>query len=436
MTDELKNIDKFYKNSLENYKEKAGRDVWGSMRWPLFWMRHKWRIGLSSIILLLGLSGFWISSNLFNNPESLTNLSTFDNSKLETILTTKYKAVESQNFDNNSFSTVKQENINDGELTNVEEVSDFESNQDIIEIESVTVDQVILITENFSNTAENEELTMEGINSKSITHNIAVKPDSSLLGYNRRNEIPTQTLRKQRFSVNVAVGPSFSQSDLSGYDSEYLAFRSSHESNKPGWSLGIDMRLHLKNWIIGSGLTYSVYNQSRSYKHSFEEYSPEDSYYDYDTTWTWFFDPPEIGIPIIAGIDSSWVDIYRNIDIDNSGTNQMKYFEIPLTIGYGYNANMFALEINAGISAGFLLYSDIRVPDLTNNVDIITAEKMNQVMFNFVANASFYYHINRQTSIYISPYYKRNMVSVFSKDYPVNQRIKTYGLNLGINFRF
>ena len=435
MKDELKNIDEYYKNSLGNYKEEAGSVVWESMRWTLFWMRYKWIIGIGSIVLLLGL-GFWISGNIFNSTESQTNISTNNTTKPESVLTNDYKAKETPSFNNETFSETHDETINYGEVTNDTEVSDFEPNQTIIEIQSENVEPVILTLDNQSTTDLNEKLPMAEMISKGVTHNIVVEPDSSLLGYNRRTDLLPPGLRKQWFSVNVAAGPAFSQYDISGYDSEYLALRNSNESNKPGWSLGVDLRLHIKNWIISTGLAYSVYNQTRSYKHSYEEYSPEDSYYDYDTTWAWFFDPPEIGIPIVTGIDSSWIDVYKNVVKNNSGTNQLKYIEIPLTIGYRYNANMFALEINTGVSVGFLVYSEIKVPDFMNNDEIVTAEQMNHTMFNFVANASFYYHIDRRTSLFVSPYYKQNLVSVFSEDYPVKQISQTYGLNLGINFRF
>lgn len=434
LKDEQKNIDKFYKNRLENHKEEANRKVWESLRWTLFWMRYKWRIGIGTIILLLGI-GFWISGSLLNNTESQTKINTNDNIT-ESILPTNYEAEETPNINTEGFLRVQDEIINDGEVINVEENSNLESNQVIIEKESVTVDQVGLISQNLSITVINEKLTLTGMISKGISNNIVVESDSSLLGYNRRTNLLPPGLRKQWFSVNVAVGPAFTQYNISGYDSEYLALRNSHESNKPGWSLGVDLRLHLKNWVISSGVAYSVYNQSRSYKHSFEEYSLKDSYYDYDTTWTWFFDPPEIGIPIVTVIDSNWVEVYKSKVIDNSGINQLKYIEIPIMIGYGYNANMFTLEIVAGVSAGFLVYSKIKVPDFANSDEIVKAQQMNQTMFNFVTNASFYFHINRRTSLFVSLYYKQNMVSVFGEDYPVNQRTQTYGLNLGINFRF
>lgn len=435
MKDELKNIDNYYKSSLENYKEEADAEVWESMKWTLFWMRYKWRIGIGSVILLLGL-GFWISGGVFDTSESQTIVNTNDTYKSEARLTSNNNAKEISNINDKSISEVQNEAINHEGQTDDVEVFEFDPNQVIIDVQSENVAPVSVVSKNASTTTYNDKLSLSGMIRKETIHSIALLPDSGLIGYNRRTDLQSPGYGKQRYSVNIAVGPAFSQYDISGDDSEYLALRNLNESSKPGWSLGVDLRLHLKNWIISSGLTYSVYNQARAYKHSYEEYSPEDSYYDYDTTWAWFFDPPEIGVPIVTNIDSSWVDVYKNMVIDNSGTNQVKYFEIPLLIGYRYNTNMFALEINTGFSAGFLVYSDIKVPDFTNNIEIVVAEQMNQTMFNFVVNASFYYHVDGRTSLFLSPYFKQNMVSVFGDDYPVNQRSKTYGLNLGINFRF
>lgn len=432
MKDELKYIDNFYKNNLGGYKEEAGKNIWKDMRWTLFWMRYKWMVGISSV-LLLGLISF-IYLGIYNSPESTTAI--IDNKKTELVINTNYKTEEIQNSGDMVSSDIPDETSisrSESKIPDISIISPDPLSTKIIN-EKIEIDNS---DENYkSTTILNYNLSLTEISSKEYGNKIASFPDSNSIGYNRRTDILLPGLKKHWFSINIAVGPAFSQSDISGYDSEYLAFRNSNESNKPGVSLGVDLRLHIKNWIISTGLAYSVYNQSRSYKYNYEEYSPEDSYYDYDTTWAWFFDPPDIGIPIMTGVDSTWVDVYNSMVIDNSGTNQMKYFEIPIMVGYTINSNLFAFEINAGVSGGFLVYSDVKVPDFNNPDDIVTVEQMNSTILNFVANASFYYHISRRTSLFVSPYYKQNLNSVFSVDYPVNQKLKTYGLNFGINMRF
>jgi len=432
MKDDLKYIDKFYKNSLGGYEEEAETAVWGKLRWTLFWMRYKWYIGLSSMVILLGL-GYFVSYNFIEDSPLSNEIVINTNTEHEFALVANQIIEPTDNQEVKNVDGITETPINNQVENEINLVSE--------EINTNHTENNSLI--GFPNTSENQEpivvneqIYLSGISSLDFDMNLSTSPDSNLMGHNRRTDILPPDVRKQWLSVNLYAGPSYSESTLTGFESEYLAFRNLNESNSIGWSIGSDLRFHLKNWIITSGINYSVYNQSRSYNHSYEEYSPENSYFEYDTTWVWIFDPPDYGTPRVAEVDSSWVEVYENVTIDNSGLNQLKYFEIPLMIGYRFNSNMFAIELNTGVSAGFLVYSKVEVPDFSNNNHIVDAGQMNSTMFNFIANASIYYYLNRRTSLFISPYYKQNLQSVFNENYPVKQQFKTIGVNFGVNILF
>lgn len=429
MKDDLKYIDKFYKNSLGGYDEETETAVWGKLRWTLFWMRYKWYIGLSSIILLLGL-GSVVTFNMTNNSITKNEFVINTNYEPEVVLVANQMA-EPVIHQEAETPTITAEKSTNNHIKNNVNISptDITSN-------STTNNPLPNPKEAEETIVVNEQQYLSGISSLDFETNLATTPDSSLIGYNRRTDILPPDARKQWFSVNIYAGPSYSESTITGFESEYIALRNLNETNSLGWTMGSDLRIHIKNWIITSGINYSVYNQNRSYNHSFQEYSPDNSYFDYDTTWVWIFDPPDYGTPKVANIDSSWVKVYEDVTIDNSGLNQLKYFEIPLLVGYRFNTNMFALEINTGVSAGFLVYSKVEVPDFANNNHIVEADQMRSTMFNFVANASLYYYLNRRTSLFVSPYYKQNLHSIFNENYPVKQQFKTIGVNFGVNILF
>lgn len=438
MKNDLKYIDEFFKSKLASHKAATETIVWDRLKWSLFWMRHKWAIGLSSIVLLVGLGSAISYPFIFNNSNLID-----DNSNSQIILavnetTTKDATYNYDKTINETPELIKktEKNLNEIADNRTLETQNLNSKSTANSGGFENTDNEFL-EENNSGTNEiyfrNQMLEMNTLN---FEYSLVNEPDTTLLGYNLRSDILSPGIRKQWFSVNVYAGPSYSESNITGFNSEYLAFRNSNESGNPGWSVGADLRLHIKKWIISSGVNYSVYSQKRSYVDKYQEYSPENSYFDYDTTWVWIFDAPDYGTQMLKEIDSSWVEVYDDITIDNSGISQIKYFEIPLLVGYQFNTNMFAFEINAGASVGFLTYSNLKVPDFSNNSDIIIADQVNKTMFNFVANASFYYHLNRRSSLFISPYFKQNMQSVFDQNYPVNQRMKTYGLNFGVNIRF
>jgi hypothetical protein len=445
MKNDLKYIDEFVKAKLANHTEATETVVWDRLKWSLFWMRHKWLISLSSVVILLGI-GSIVSYSLINNPENLNN------SQNVTLLTSGNNTDEFNQKSENENTILLNENSNQlktSQNIKVTPAEDFSSNIENnneateMDLNSLLADNSSsfnniydgLMRENMS-ADESHNTAFNGINSLDFKYSISINPDSNLLGFNRRTDILPPGTKKLMISMNVFTGPSYSQSTITNYNSEYLAYRNSNESNNPGWTIGADMKIHIKNWIITSGINYSVYNQKRSYIKKYQEYSPENSYFDYDTSWVWVYDSPDFGIPMVKDIDSSWVKVYDDITIDNSGINQMKYFEIPIMIGYRFNSNMFALEINAGVSAAFLSYSNLKVPDFLDTDEIIDADNINKTMFNFVTNVSLYYHLNRNTSLFLSPYFKQNLHSVFNETYPLKQQFKTYGLNFGVNIRF
>ena len=440
MKNDLKYIDEFYKSKLKGHQEATETIVWDRLKWSLFWMRHKWAIGLSSIVLLVGLGSAISYPFIFTNS-NLTDNNTNSNSQIILAVNETSTQDATYKYKESPIKTPVLIKKAENKLNGIAVHSTL--GIEILKSKSTANQSGFENTENeFSeenNRGTNDVYFRNDIlemNALEFEYSLVNKPDTTLLGYNLRSDILPPGTRKQWFSVNVYAGPSYSESNITGVNSEYLAFRNSNESGNPGWSVGSDLRLHIKKWIISSGVNYSVYNQKRSYVDKYQEYSPENSYFDYDTTWVWIFDAPNYGTQMLKKIDSSWVEVYDDITIDNSGISQIKYFEIPILVGYQFNTNMFAFEINAGASVGFLTYSNFKVPDFSNNSNIIVADQISKTMFNFVANASFYYHLNRRSSLFISPYFKQNMQSVFDQNYPVNQRMKTYGLNFGVNICF
>lgn len=448
MDNKFENIDSYYKNNLGNHTEDTDSDIWKNMWWTLFWMRYRWLAGLGIIIMLLGTGSliYLGSDNLeTNNNPSLIITNEQNNTNTNNALVAEADIV----IDNEEYP-VKYENekIDNNEInTNVETASDINEpvrpsgNMHTINSGKTNInykEETEVLTEaasfgNANNKKDKPEISV--LESKDVQLSLSMNTDT-IFGQNILIQENKKGYKSDRFSLVIYAGPAYSLTNVLGDNSEYVNYRNANESNHESWSVGAEIKFHLKNWIITSGLSYSVYNQNRSYTHTFPEYSPEDSFYDYDTTWAWFFDPPVIGKPIVAGIDSSWVKVYDEKIIDNSGINRASYLEIPLLIGYRYNANLFSFEVNTGAYVGFLMNSNIRVPDINNNNNIVDAQETNKTMVNFAINASVYYHLNRSTSIFVSPYYKQNLKSVFNDNYPVNQRFKTYGINLGISFSF
>ena len=435
MKDDLKYIDEFYKNRIGKIDGVESVDGWDKLRWTLFWMRYKWAIGVGSFVVLFGIlsltfyytqseSQIEISVSQFvEETAKISETQPSESRKQKTMVVpneTEQSTGENYFKDTDDFSNTAIVGTNSPGIVAIINTSSFEKTEDLETFND----------ENYSQ----EEFALMGINSINFSSKLAQQPDTSLLGYNLRTDVLPPGARNKWFSVDVYAGSSASASVISAYNADYINFRNSNESGSMGWSVGSDLKFHYKNWIVSMGINYSAYKQNRYYNYSYEEYSPENSYFDYDTTWVYIFDPPDYGTPKVKSIDSSWVEVYDQITIDNSGVNTLKYFEIPILLGYRFNFNLMAIEINAGTSVGFLTYSQMKVPDFADKNNIVSAENMNSTMFNFIASAKIYYHLNHKTSLFVSPYYKQNLQSVFDKSYPLEQKFKTFGLNFGVSF--
>ena len=451
MKNDLKYIDEFYKNNLEGLQEETETDVWGKLKWTLFWWRYKRLLTAGTIIALASLA-IILPYTMINSDSASSDIN---------------KSITQQNID---FKQDQNSNALPVDINNEKDVD--EQTNTIVEETSIenSASQITLVVDantssetytalnaessnlneaNYSSNPEpvvfdsyiessslQKQFFLSQLESANVDFLIFLLPDTSLMGMNRRTDLPAPGIKKQWLSLNIFIGPSYSQSLLSGNDSEYLGLRNTNEANTNSFSVGSDLKVHIKNFVITTGINYAVYNQNRYYKNIYQVYSPEDSYYEYDTTWVYVYDPPDYGTPVVSSIDSTWKEVYNQVIDDYSGVNRVEYFEIPLMLGYRYNRNLFTIELNAGASAGFLVYSNIKAPSLSNHDEIVSIDNMNKTMFNFMANMSVYYQINRTTSLFVSPYYKQNLNSIYEENYPINQKFKTFGLNFGVNVRF
>jgi len=430
MKDDLNYIDEFYKSALLDVKMEADSSVWKNIWWMLFWMRYKWFLLSGFAILLIGLTTYMF----FYEPlPSISNgVKTY--SQDTKVLTSKPSFNNKTAYDYLKVHDVIKNRIPD------------KSNNHILNTTAAENKKLTVVADESSNGVKTG-LTKTSFTAKH-NHcflkylvpdiNLSNFSDTLMLGENRRMSInQPEVLKQSRFSLNVFAGTGWSNSSLSGVNNEYIYFRNNHESGALGWRAGVNVQYNLKNWIFETGLNYSVYRLYRDYRYTYNIYDPENSHYDYDTTFVWIYDPPHIGTPYIKNIDSTWVKVYNKVVDDHSGYNNMKYFEIPFLIGYRFKLGYVLLELKTGISTGFLTGSSYYVP--LNPYSCVIAEKsaqINKVMFNYLANITLYYRVNTKYSVFISPDYRQNLKSVFKDDFPAHEQLGTFGLNLGISYRF
>ena len=431
MKDNLNYIDEFYKSNLAEVSEKAGSQVWRKLYWALFWMRNKWFVLTGTVILLLGLGAFlMMDSASTERPQS--------NVQIET----------TTNFQDNNSRPVAEYTSKQSDITIVEEPESTVAETSVAKLNNIqrnntsNQNSATQFPKYFVSDNQNESLNhrplfkVEPLPFQTISINMLSISDSLKLGDNRRTDLLPESLKKTGFMVSLFAGLAFNSSILSGYNNEYLSYREVNESGNPGWSIGADIRYQINNWTLGTGLTYSVYRTRRDYNYTYSTYDAINSYFEYDTTFVWVYDAPDIGKPIVNSIDSSWVKVYNENIVDNSGYNDVSYLEIPVLIGYKFKMNRWNVELNTGFSVGFLMRYFYKVPDLNNYHQIVEVTHMNRVMFDYLASVTLYYQLDGELSLFVAPGYKQNLQSIFKNNYPVKEQLKAFGLILGVSYSF
>jgi hypothetical protein len=428
-------IDELVKKRLDNYEKPASNNLKRKLFWLVFLFNFKWLFALGTLAGIAGIAVFMY----LGETDHLNILPGSDSS-----IVIEQQIVSTENLIDT--------NPTQNELTSVhrttgEVVTNIAPEGKVISGHHKKdprqwVDPELLSDDN-QPTAKLVEIieTEQGSSVSEISKRTSILSLSNPLESESKGNTSLRDVNAQKygdpwFSVTIYAGPAYSNVFVSGISSEYVDQRKTYESNRPGWSVGTDFKFHLDRWVLSTGLNYSVYNQKRDYSYSYQEYLPDDSYYHYDSTWIWVHETPTTIIPVLIGVDSTWVEVYADHKVDNRGTNQVRYFEIPFIVGYVFNRNLFSMELNAGVSVGILNYAQISVPSFSNYNEIGETKQINQTMLNVMANATFYYHLNQKVSLLVSPYYKQSLQSIFNSNYPVNQRYGTMGVQFGVNILF
>ena len=434
MRDDLNYIDKLYKSKLTGISEEAGIAVWRKLFWSLLWWRYKWYLLISAVVVLMGFGLFSLYTSNNTDIDGLSN-------------TTSMTEVKSSPLRGNNGADMTvtgnaqaYETTSQGQTAPEESVSSLLSatsqNSANRQVETYTsvVSGSNSVDDNQNKQEDDSYLAI--LEAKNATLNIQLPSDSIKLGDNRRTDIVPFGIKDKKYSLDIYSGYFLNGTGLSGYDKEYLDYRNNYEANGPGWSAGVVFEYHLKNWSLGTGINYSVYRTWRDYNYSYNTYDPDNSYYDYDTTWFWIYDAPDIGRPMVKEIDSTWVKVYKENKVDNSGYNHVSYLEVPLLVGYRFRMNHWSIKLNTGVSVGFLTSNYYKVPDFNNYQQIVEVTQMNRVMLNYLVSVTLYYQLDEDLSLFVAPVYKHNLQSIFKTNYPVKEQFKAFGLTLGVSYSF
>ena len=266
--------------------------------------------------------------------------------------------------------------------------------------------------------------------------------------------------------AEIKVGPFSSKYNVTEANSEWqLAQRAKQEMLKPsmGYEFGANAVYQRKKLIFKAGLNYINYGEKLSgnllltnpynseqinFVNNHYETIINGNYYDIDTLGSYTHytytqtDHIYISDSITAyNTQNILVDMYDTTNVTKFDTlpkttvnNSIRYFEIPLSVGYVFPMGRFNLALNANISPGYLLAVKGSQMNAENYPALEPYQKSTLRKFTLSAGVSFElgYMLNESITLIAEPYYKRSLLPMYSTKNNINQSNQNFGFRIGI----
>ncbi|NVO03301.1 MAG: outer membrane beta-barrel protein [Bacteroidetes bacterium] len=253
----------------------------------------------------------------------------------------------------------------------------------------------------------------------------------------------------KNLSAELFVAPVYCTKTLSGLNSDYLNLRKENEKPLLTYNIGLELKYSIKNFFLQTGVNYSNVGEKINYNtNTLTNIDSSASHWElhsfamiYVDTISWDsthgFAIMTTSVPIMDSIWQYSADsTYTLLQVKN--TNQLSYIEIPILIGYSFGKRKLSYQASTGVSFGFLSGSKGKLlkTDASGFNDILVETPFKKTLYNFLFRIGCTYHLNENLSIILQPSFKLNLNSVFESTYPTSQKYQSYGLNLGLNYKF
>lgn len=439
----MNKIDELYRDALHDHVQQASAYTGARMRWRLFWLNYnRYILGIGTAAII-GFAIYFGTGVYRGDQEKSPVNERVATSASQDELIENVPVIEKGELDKEIYTSTGRgrDKVTKEALLPVANGAveqNVQSNVIIMKREALTeaYQNDIFLTEEINSVETVQLCSIEKVEFNKITLTSQNRDIATLLSNSETIKTPYEIdSEKNWFSIGFYFTPaynSFTLKTTKGYE-EHLQYRKEHESPAISVSAGINVRLNVRNWYIQTGLEYSEFRQYRNYNHSFLTLDSLSSYYQTDTIWGWIFDPPNIGEPIILAYDTTFFPVYDDM---NEGYNKWNYLEVPLIAGYKFKTGRFNFEVGTGFSCAFLLNTDGNVPHLTDKNSFVDLkdlkDDMNKYLFSYILQVGASYYITPNWSVNISPFYKQNLNSVFNSNYPIDQKFRSIGINVGL----
>lgn len=312
-----------------------------------------------------------------------------------------------------------------------------------------TINNKYIVESHKSTILKNEKETKEqpsAVIISSSTDNYKPKSKSDTVGINALgNPI---VLERERWSYDVYTALVNSQSVYKTNNKEFeklLKERESKLSPLLSYTVGLNVNYEYYGFTLQGGLSYSQLG------HSINNLSLNDSAFNLINKF--MSDSANFASDSLNFNDtlSSILLAYNKFDSlsifgnDSSlnkkliSKNKYRYFEFPLTVSYSIKQNRFTYGVTGGLITGLFINVSGGNKNLNTENKTTDLKKENPYAVpNFSSYLGFYlgYEINQNSQIFLEPYYRKSLNSIYSKEYYFTQKFTAYGARVGLRYNF
>lgn len=470
----LSNFKVYFNNLLNTSNLSVGAGVWTGISRKL-WLKEflsfnlaRFNIYYSFLIIIIG-STFVLYSpdnSIIQSKKIVVENSTISSEAISHNEATNENIIAENTIqDSDNTVNTNQKSINTKITVHK---SNESSNKTIVKTEALKLDTIIT-HESISQPSEKENLSSIETRIKKIEHkrtlllnNIVPNEKPSLqedtIGYDFKGE--PIIADNSNWSLDFYVSPLVSTNYLLPKNKEYSGYidaRQYTDSPVLLYSGGVNLNYNYKNLIVQSGVNLSALGETYNYENevtcinTIDYYRYETSgYMEKDTISYLNLDSLMMGdTSYVSFIEYNWITTYDSIlviDYDTLKTiaalkerNMLKYYEIPLLIGFHVENNKYSCSFKGGVIAGLLYQSrgltmDKRI--YTDNITLNDKSVFMKTQFSLVLAANLAYKLNQNYSVFAEPYLRKTIKSIYPDEVKFSQKYESYGLKLGVRYQF
>jgi len=365
-----------------------------------------------------------------------------------------------ENSEQKTNTSATQKNIVNTTLAVAEENSIDENSNPLLlktdegnEINSL--DETLLPAEESITSTPNQNKTENSVNNESEVLNNNPSGEQTALIIP-----PAKPLLNSYFRVGFEMGiSSLDRSLTTNLDDciDYVNKRRLEEKPKLAYSANFNFGQQINRWQWQVGLGFLNYQEEINYNNEvLRNTGIDNGYWDFNTTLnskvdsSWAIDSIFVGhwnfdTTIVTIIDSNYIEqwdttITSQLDSRisaNNGLHNLSYFEVPLFIGYTFGKNRWFLDVQPGVSVGFLTGSKGSRYINKDLSGLVAAANQTEQFRSVIWKAHFRVGVRysmEKWEIGLYPRYSVTLNNILKTD-QVLQRYQSLGVMMGVYYK-